>query len=377
MGLQSMARPFDKHLDEQELDALVPSSSQTRQARRGLLRLAVHEAERHVESCASCACRLEQYRQLVHPTAGGLASESGTRETDCPTGQDVDWYEVAAGLWPQGKASQLIAHAALCDHCGPLLRAATSIADDEPSPEEQGFLAELKAPSRPAVNSMPGAIRPSPLSAFSWQRLLQFKVLVPALALLVLVSVFARRSPSFQSPLSGPQFAEFAVDAHRKHAQGTLALDVRSESPQAVNDWFQSKSQSLALPTSPVDPGEQRPYRLEGARLIRVGNTTAAYVAYRMHSGLVSLIVAPDSVAVASGGVQVSFAKVNFHYATVQGHKAVTWSTHGLTYALISQEGNRTQASCMVCHSAMKDRELTHTPTPLPVDRSVVQPVWQ
>jgi hypothetical protein len=38
---------------------------------------------------------------------------------------------------------------------------------------------------------------------------------------------------------------------------------------------------------------------------------------------------------------------------------------NGLTYALVSEEGNDTQKSCMVCHSAMRDRDLSHTPTPL------------
>lgn len=331
-----------------------------------------------MESCASCAGRLGKYRQLVHQPAPELVPETGTRERNCPIGENVDWHEVAAGLWPAGKASQLIMHAALCDHCGPLLRAATSVANDEPTPEEERFLAKLQAPSRPAVYSRSEASGPTPFRALSWQQLLQLKILVPALAVLVLVSVFAKRSPSYPSALSGPQFAELAVDAHRKHVQGTLALDLRSESAQALNEWLQSKSQiSLALPASPTGPGETRPYHLEGARLIRVGNASVAYIAYRMQSGLVSLIVAPDSVAIASGGVEVNFAKVNFHYVTLQGYKAVTWSVHGLTYALISQEGNRTQASCMVCHSAMKDRDLTQTPTPLPVDQSVLQPVWQ
>ena len=76
-------------------------------------------------------------------------------------------------------------------------------------------------------------------------------------------------------------------------------------------------------------------------------------------------MVAPASVAVASGGIEVGFEKVTFHYATVRGYKVVTWSQHGLTYALVSQEGNNSQRSCMVCHSAMRDRDLSHTPTPL------------
>ena len=125
----------------------------------------------------------------------------------------------------------------------------------------------------------------------------------------------------------------------------------------------------------PASPGEERPYRLEGARLVQVGGKTAAFIAYQMQrpdaEGRVSLIVTPDSVAVASGGVEVDFKKVSFHYATVEGYKVVTWSVHGLTYALVSQEGNSTQRSCMVCHSAMRDRDLSHTPTPLHVERSV------
>src|SRR5437868_3549676 len=169
MGLQNMARPFDKHLDQHELDALVPSSSPTSQARHCLSTHAVHEAEQHVESCASCASSLEQYRQLVHPRAPEVP-ETGPQETHCPVGQDINWYEVALGLWPAGKASQLIMHAALCHHCGPLLRAATSVANDEPTPEEERFLAELQAPSRPAVNSGPEARGPTPSRALSWQQ---------------------------------------------------------------------------------------------------------------------------------------------------------------------------------------------------------------
>ena len=94
------------------------------------------------------------------------------------------------------------------------------------------------------------------------------------------------------------------------------------------------------MPASLEVPGEERPYRLEGARLLQMGGKTAAYIAYQMQTGPVSLMVTPDSVAVASGGVEVNFKKVSFHYGMVDGYKVVTWSLHGLTYALVSQEGN-------------------------------------
>jgi hypothetical protein len=82
-------------------------------------------------------------------------------------------------------------------------------------------------------------------------------------------------------------------------------------------------------------------------------------------------------VALATGGVEAAFKKVSFHYYTVQDYKVVTWSVHGLTYALVSEEGNRTQRSCMVCHSAMRDRDLSDTPTPLADQKSLAKPFWQ
>jgi anti-sigma factor RsiW len=371
-GCKDLGRRFDKHIDDQELNALVPSSSETGQEPHGLSPDAVREAERHVESCGDCSRKVSQYRQLVNRFSGVVVSEAAAPGVDCPKDNEVDWHEVAAGLWPELKATQLIMHAALCAHCGPLLRAATSV-DDDPTPQEEKLLAQLKAPSRPAPIPQPAPPPPSPSPSWRFMRWL-----VPVAALAVIVGVLATRPPTSSTPLSGPEYAQFAVNTHRQHAQGRLALEVRSDSQQALNAWFKAKSQfPLELPASPAAPGEERPYRLEGARLVQVGGKTAAYIAYQMQTGPVSLMAAPDSVAAASGGVKVDFTKVSFHYRMVEGYKVVTWSLHGLTYALVSQEGNSTQQSCMVCHSAMRDRDLSHTPTPLGAGGNAVQPVLQ
>jgi anti-sigma factor RsiW len=381
MGLQTMGRPFDKHIDSKELDALVVSSKSAEEMRR-ISPDTVREAKRHVEACEACSKKVSEYQRLMNRLTNGAVAKAAARGSDCPQDQDVDWDEVAAGLWPQSKATPLIQHAALCDHCGPLLRAATSV-DDEPTPEEVKLLADLKVPSRPAVKTTREFVPSGSLSPPVWWQFTHWKVFAPALALVIMVAAIATRPSPTPRPLAGPQFAEFAVRTHRQHAQGDLALDVRTESQQALNEWFKAKAEfSLALPASPAAPGENWPNRLEGARLLQVGGKTAAFIAYlvptaQMPMSAVSLIVAPDSVAVASGGVVADFKKVSFHYATVEGYKVVTWSLHGLTYALVSQEGNSTQRSCMVCHSSMRDRDLTHTPTPLPVERSHVEPVWQ
>ena len=360
-----MERPFDKHIDNNELNALVHSFPEDGDGSHRLSPDAVREAERHVRACADCSIKVSKYRQLVNRVSNTAVSQAALRGVGCPNDEDVDWDEVASGLWPELKARHLIMHAALCDHCGPRLRAAAAL-HAEATPQEEKLLAQLKAPSRPSL--MPRRVWSL---AAPWQLM---RWLVPAAALMLIVGVLATRPPSSPAPLSGPKLAEFAVTAYKQQAQGSLALDIRSDSQQTLNDWFKTKSAfSLTLPASPAAPGEERPYRLEGARFLQIDKKTAAYIAYRMQTGPVGLMVTPDSVAVASGGIEVDFKKVSFHYGMVQGYKVVTWSIHGLTYALVSQEGNGTQQSCMVCHSAMRDRDLSHTPTPLNAERTIAR----
>jgi hypothetical protein len=164
-------------------------------------------------------------------------------------------------------------------------------------------------------------------------------------------------------------FAAFAVNTHRQHMEGRVALDVYTDSQDTLNRWLTAHSRlPLALPVSTPAP-KDLPYRLIGARLAPVVNQTAAFIAYQVQSAndtaAASLTVAPASIAAAAGGVEADFKKVNFHYYMVEGYKVVTWSVHGLTYGLVSQEGNGTQRSCMICHSGLRDRDLSNTPTPL------------
>ena len=364
MGLQGMVRPTDKHIDSRELASLVPWSEGGREQLE-LSPEVLHTAERHVESCATCQKKVSEYRQLVKRLSRGAVSEATPPGVDCPNAGEIPWHEVAAGRWPESRTSQLILHASLCPHCGPLLRAATSI-DDDATPQEEELLAQLKTPFQPAAKARPERKPPWRSVEPVWRWFFDWKVLVPAATLMLLAGVLSTRQPGARQPLPGPAFAEFAVQTHRQHAQGSFSLDVREESQQALNEWFKTKSPfAVALPgTAP--PNEDLPYRLVGARLVQYGGKTAVFIAYQMERRPVSLLVTPESVAAPSGGVEVHYKRVTFHYRMVEGYKVVTWSVHGLTYALVSQEGNHTQRSCMVCHSAMHDMDLNETSAPLP-----------
>jgi anti-sigma factor RsiW len=366
-----LGRPFEKHIDNEELEALAPSPPETGQDLSALSPDIVQGAARHVAFCPDCSEKLSKYRRLVSQSWRGMDSPATTQEPHCPTGKHVDWHEVAAGLWPERKARQLIMHAALCDECGPLLRGATLANDGAAKPEHKSCLVARPQFANASRNSSPSDRAPRTF----WRQIMSAKVLVPTLALIVIAGGLAIRRGNPSTDLAGSKFAAFVVSIHRQHAQGNLLLDVRADSERMLNEWFKSKSQfSLALPVSAAGLAVATPYRLEGARSMQVGDKTAVYIAYEMATGPVSLIVTPNSVAVASGGVTANFKKVSFHYGMVEGFKVVTWSVHGLTYALVSQEGPKTQQSCMICHSAMKDRDLTNTPSPLYVESRIPEP---
>ncbi len=77
------------------------------------------------------------------------------QQLTAPKNNDVDWHEVAAGLWPELKTTQLIMRAALRDHRGPLLRGASSV-DSPATSQEENLPAEVKTPSRPDLPSLCG-----------------------------------------------------------------------------------------------------------------------------------------------------------------------------------------------------------------------------
>src|SRR5713101_5427771 len=73
-------------------------------------------------------------RLKIPPVARGL---------ECP--EDGEWPMVAAGLREGGQAETLLRHAAICDHCGPLLRQVTSDFTGDVTAEEEAMLTRLES----------------------------------------------------------------------------------------------------------------------------------------------------------------------------------------------------------------------------------------
>lgn len=361
-----MGRPWRKHIDSEELDALVPSPSESSGAMSPHSSADLFQMQLHVISCTDCHEKFTHYQQLVN----GLwdrVPESTVPRAECPTEDDVNWAEVAAGLWPELKARQLITHAAVCDYCGSRLRAAV----------RERRSREIQDAARPTVSRHK---RRTPAHAWSFS---SPPAWFPVAVAMILMVVWWSAKPFLVSrPLSGIQVAKLAVRTHQQHVQGNFPLGLHTDSRETLNDWLHSKTGLVVpKPGSMAVSDEQPSYRLEGAQLLPVGSQTGAYISYESiapdtAAGIVSLMVTPDSAAIAGGGVEVDFPKVRFHYSAVDGYKVVTWSVHGMTYALVSSENLHAQRSCLVCHMSTKDPALHRTPTFSSMERNLV-PLWQ
>ena len=83
----------------------------------------------------------------------------------------------------------------------------------------------------------------------------------------------------------------------------------------------------------------------------------AALVAYEAPKEKITLLVASSQSALVSGGDEVAFGRLMFHFHTEAGFRVITWSNHGLSYALVSSVSGPARSSCLVCHQNMADHE--------------------
>jgi anti-sigma factor RsiW len=185
------------------------------------------------------------------------------------------------------------------------------------------------------------------------RRVARVRLLAATLAVAALVLAFV---PNAVRQARAANYVETAVATHRNYLDGNLALGIRSDSPEEVTSWFTGKVPfQFRLPQS--TPGSIPTYQLAGASLVSYRGSPAALVIYEKQKERISLLVASSQSAVVTGGEAVRSGALMFHYRTDQGFKVVTWSNHGLSYALVSSVSGSARESCMVCHQSMADHQ--------------------
>ena len=186
--------------------------------------------------------------------------------------------------------------------------------------------------------------------AFSW------KPLAVMTLVLVLGLVFI---PGAVERVRATNYVEAATEIHRSYLDGALPLQCRSHSPEVVTAWFAGKTPfHFQLPASQFVPNGKAVYWLTGARLVSYKGSPAALVAYETPSEKISLLVASSKSAIVAGGEEVRSGGLIFHYRSGANSEVITWTNHGLAYALVSPLTGSPQHSCLVCHQNMADQNL-------------------
>jgi hypothetical protein len=151
-------------------------------------------------------------------------------------------------------------------------------------------------------------------------------------------------------------YVDTAVATHRNYLSGNLPFGLQSNSPEIVTAWFAGKVPfDFRLPAAHSAPEKNPAYRLTGATLVNFKGSPAALVTYERQNDKISLLLDSSKSAPVAGGDEVRFGKLTFHYRDVAGFRVITWSNHGLSYALVSSVSGPARASCLVCHQNMAD----------------------
>jgi anti-sigma factor RsiW len=173
---------------------------------------------------------------------------------------------------------------------------------------------------------------------------------------LVLGLVFV---PDAVQRVRATDYVEAATQIHRSYLDGSLPLQCRSHSPEAITAWLAGKTPfRFRLPASQSVPNSKPIYSLTGSRLVSYKGSPAALVVYETTTEKISLLISSSRSAVAAGGEEVRSGDLTFHYWSRANSQVITWTNHGLTYALVSSLTGSPQHSCLVCHQDMAEQNL-------------------
>jgi anti-sigma factor RsiW len=183
---------------------------------------------------------------------------------------------------------------------------------------------------------------------------INLRVVAYGVAIIGLVVAFV---PFMLQRVRAAEYVDTAVSAHRSYLEGKLPLELNSDSPGEIAGWFAGKIPfHFQLPVSQVGTNVDPAFRLSGARVLSFRGGHAALVTYHSKGEEISLLVASSKSAAAAGGDALRSNGLTFYFTSKGGFNVVTWTNHGLTYALVSSLHGSAQHSCLVCHQTFANR---------------------
>jgi anti-sigma factor RsiW len=177
---------------------------------------------------------------------------------------------------------------------------------------------------------------------------INLRIVAAGFATIALVLAFV---PFMLQRVRAADYVATAVSTHRNYVEGKLPLEFDSDSPGEIAAWFAGKVPfHFQLPASQLGANVDPAFRLTGGRVVSFRGGHAALVAYHSQGEEISLLVASSKSAAAAGGDALRSNGLVFYFTSKGGFNVVTWTNHGLTYALVSSLHGSAQHSCLVCH---------------------------
>ncbi len=126
-----MLNPGDRHLTDEELHVL---AGREFQSGHSLGLEPAEDAAQHVLECPDCREKFDAHVKAIGRLSALKSPTAVESGRICPA--DEAWMNLAAGLCDEKDAQPMLDHAAVCDHCGPLLNTLINDFSDSTTPEE-------------------------------------------------------------------------------------------------------------------------------------------------------------------------------------------------------------------------------------------------
>ncbi len=205
--------------------------------------------------------------------------------------------------------------------------------------------ASIERMLRAAAVSTPATRRMTFTSPHLWLRPL---LAVAAILILIAGSTFAFHKHRQDR---NEVVIQAATTAHQQLRDRVVPLDIISDSPEAVTSWFASRvSFPFRMANAGIASDLRANYKLDGGRLLTIGDDRVAVVSFHMLHEQVSMLVAPQRLLTASGGKVVVSGGIALHSRDRDSIHTVMWNNRGLGYVLSANTSMSNPHTCATCH---------------------------
>ncbi|MGD9007427.1 MAG: zf-HC2 domain-containing protein [Desulfobacteraceae bacterium] len=145
-----------------------------------------------------------------------------------------------------------------------------------------------------------------------------------------------------------PPFVRASVEHHLRVTNGNLPLEIQSNDPRMVVEWF--KERIDFMPHLPKLKDDE--IVLLGGRLAKFKGEHMALISYTVDKSPITMAIIKGNPTAYVESRDFLFMKGRrFNFSNKLGHNAISWTDDGNNFTLVSRCSSRDIMSCKVCHA--------------------------